>query len=128
MSYKLAIAGLLLVSAAMAQSDDLDKAFVEFQRVWAAADKNAAAKILSDDLVWISRRGRSLSRQEVLDTLSRRGGMENIRDRKVRLYGTAAVITFADGDGANTARRTVIWTKTPEGWKVVSFHASPVEQ
>lgn len=128
MIYKLFAAGLLLVSLTFAQLGEIDKVFVDFQRFWTTADKNGAGKLLSEDLIWFSLRGRSLNKQEVLDTLNRRGGMEKISDKKIRLYGNVAVMTFTDGEGSSAARRTVVWAKTQDGWKIVSFHASPIQQ
>lgn len=125
---KLAALGLLLAASLMfAQSSEIDKAFAEFQRVWTTADKNGAAKVISDDLVWITRRGLTLNKQEVIYSL-RPGGGENIRDKKVRLYGEVAVITYADGQGGSAGRRTLLWKKTQDGWKIVSFHTSTIQQ
>ncbi len=56
--------------------------------------------------------------------------MNSLEDKQVRVYGDTAVITFADGDagGSDRARRTIVWHKTRDGWKVVSFHTSPAQQ
>jgi hypothetical protein len=124
MTYVLAAFMLVCASLTFAQTSDLDKAFAEFQRSWVAPDKSAADKLISDDLVWISLRGRKLEKQEVLKTWGGRGGMQTLQDKKVRVYGDAAVITFTDGD----ARRTSVWHKAQDGWKVVSFHTSQIQQ
>lgn len=118
--------GIILVCASLAlsQTSDLDKAFADFQKSWVTPDKNVADKLISDDLVWISVRGRKLDKPEVLRTWGGRGGMETLQDKKVRVYGDAAVITFTDGD----TRRTIVWHKSGGAWKVVSFHSSPVQQ
>lgn len=126
MTYTLATLTLLCASLTLAQPSDIEKAFSEFQRSWTNQDRSAADKLISDDLVWISIRGRTLDKQEVLNTLTRRGGMENLQDKKVRLYGDTAVITFSDGE-ATRARRTIVWNKTRDGWKIVSFHTSPAQ-
>lgn len=120
------LATLILVCASLtfAQTSDVDKAFAEFQRSWVTPDKSAADKLISDDLVWISIRGRKLDKQEVLKTWGGRGGMQTLQDKTVRVYGDAAVVTFTDGD----ARRTIVWHKSRDGWKVVSFHTSPIQQ
>lgn len=33
--------------------------------------------------------------------------MEKISDKKIRLFGNAAVVTFTDGEGGSGARRTI---------------------
>ena len=111
-----------------AQSNDLDKAFQDFQQAWKTSDKSAAAKLISEDVTWFSVRGRSLTRQEVLDTMTRRGGMNMVRDKNVRTYGNVAIITFTDGDAGSDTRRTVVWNKMSDGWRVVAFHASMTSQ
>ena len=85
MKFRFLVTGLLLVSALSAQPGDVENAFAEFQRVWKTVDKNGAANTISDDVTWFSVRGRSLDKQQVLDSLSRRGGLEGIRDKKVRV-------------------------------------------
>ena len=92
--------------------------------------RSAADKLISDDLVWVSVRGRKLDKQEVLNTWGGRGGMKTLQDKQVRVYGDTAVITFTDGDAgsADKARRTIVWHKTQDGWKVVSFHTSQAQQ
>src|SRR5213595_2354706 len=111
-----------------AQSSDLDKAFQEFQQAWNTSDKSAAAKLISEDVTWFSVRGRSLTRQEVLDTMTRRGGMDMVRDEKVRTYGSVAIITITDGAAGSDTRRTVVWNKMSDGWRIVAFHASMTPQ
>ena len=83
-----------------------------------------ADKLISPDLVWIALRGRKLDEQEVLKPWGNRGGMETLQDKKWRVYRNAAVITFTNGD----PRRTIVWHKTQDGWKVVSFHTCPAQQ
>jgi Domain of unknown function (DUF4440) len=124
MTHTLAAIMLVCASLTLAQTSDVDKAFADFQRSWVTPDKSAADKLISDDLVWISLRGRKLDKQEVLKTWGGRGGMQTLQDKKVRVYRDAAVITFSDGD----VRRTIVWHKTQDGWQVVSFHTSPVQQ
>jgi hypothetical protein len=113
MTYRLAATiTLLSASLTLAQpSSDIEKALAEFQRSWISQDKGAASKLISDDLVWFSIRGRMLEKQEVLNTLSQRGGMEKLQDKKVRVYGDTTVIT-SDGEPGSLARRTLVWRKS----------------
>jgi hypothetical protein len=99
----------------------LDKGFEEFQKVWKTADKNGALKLISEDVTWFSVKGRSLTKPEVIETLTRRGGMDTVSDKNVRLCGNIALITFGDGG----ARRTIAWNRTNDGWKVVRFIRQP---
>lgn len=127
MTWKLAVAATFL-SAAFAQQSDIDKAFADYQRAWANADKDAVSKLASDDLVWITRSGRVLNKQELIQGFNPKNGTNNVRDKNVRLYGNVAVMTYAGDEGSGAIRRTIVWHKTPEGWKLVSVQATTIPQ
>ena len=63
----------------------VEKAFAEYQQIWQTADKDGIARLTSDDLVWITRGGRALSKQEFVQIFNPKGVTKNIRDVKVRL-------------------------------------------
>ena len=56
------------------------------------------------------------------------------RDLKIDVFGDVAIatsyplFTFKDPDGkpgVREARMTLVWVKTPDGWKIVHEHSSP---
>jgi len=108
---------------------EVEKALGAFQSSWKSRDAGAAGKLIADDAVWIQRGGRVLDKEGYLTALREKGfgGMQDLKDTKVRVYGNAAVTTFSDGDKAGVERtvRTLVWIKAGEGWRIASFHSSP---
>jgi ketosteroid isomerase-like protein len=127
MMHKCAALGLLVACLTFPQSGEIEQAFAEYQRVLSAADKAGAERLLSDDLVYITRRGQVISKQDVVNSMNAGPG-PSIQDKKVRLYGNVAVLTYADTQGDTASRRTIVWNKTQDGWKVVSVHTSTMQQ
>jgi ketosteroid isomerase-like protein len=113
---------------AFAQQPDIDRAFAEYERAWSNADKDGVSRLASDDLIWITRGGRVLNKQEFIEVFNPKIGMKNIRDKKVRLFGDVAVLTYAADEGSSAIRRSIVWNKTPEGWKMVSAQATTIQQ
>jgi ketosteroid isomerase-like protein len=103
-------------------------------------DNAAMDGLLADDYMAITTSGTLQTKAQTLENL-RTGKMHftqlDVSDRKVRFYGSTAVVTsYADVDG-NTAegsikgslRYTRVYVKSPAGaWKIVSFEASPVRE
>ena len=121
-----AVAALAL--HAFSQQGDLDKAFAEYQRFWQTADKDGIARLTSDDLVWITRGGRALNKQEFVQIFNPKSGTRNIRNMKIRLYGDVAVMTYAGEEGSSGILRTIVWNKTAAGWRIVSVQATALQQ
>jgi len=103
---------------------------------------NTAAmdSLLADDYMAISASGTLQSKQQTLDNL-RSGRVHfttlDISDRKVRFYGTTALVTSvasiagttADGAISGNYRYTRVYVRNPQGaWKVVSFEASRIRE
>lgn len=40
---------------------------------------------------------------------------------------SAAIVTFHLGDERRVSRRTLVWNKTSDGWKIVHLHASAID-
>jgi ketosteroid isomerase-like protein len=120
----LAVGALALV--AFSQQADVENAFAEYQRIWNGADKDGIARLTSDDLVWITRGGRTLNKREFVQIFNPKSGTKNIRDMKIRLYGNVAVMTYAGEEGSSAIVRTIVWIKTPDGWKITSVQATTV--
>lgn len=127
MIFKCAAIGAFLF-VAFAQQSDIDRAFADYQRAWTNADKDAVSKLASDDFVWITRSGRQMTKQEFIQVFNPKIGTANIRDKKVRLFGDVAVMTYAGDEGSSAIRRTIVWNKTPEGWKMVAVQATAIQQ
>ena len=95
-------------------------------------------KLLADDYLAITASGTLQTKDQALANL--RSGRThvkslNISDRKVRFYGTTAVVTAlaevqginADGDFTGSFRYTRFYVRNAQGvWKIVSFEASKI--
>jgi ketosteroid isomerase-like protein len=102
------------------------------------SDAKAMDSLLADDYMAITPAGTIQSRDEALQNM-RSGRVHitslTITDRKVRFYGTTAVVTSLASIQANTPdgqvtgdyRYTRVYVRNAQGvWKVVSFEASHV--
>jgi ketosteroid isomerase-like protein len=108
----------------------------------AILNKNVAAldSLLADDYMAITARGMLQSKDETLNNL--RDGSMHIKsieysDRKVRFYGTAALVTSKaevtgsspEGDISGSYRFTRVYARDDKGaWKIVSFEASRIRE
>jgi ketosteroid isomerase-like protein len=95
-------------------------------------------KLLADDYLAITASGTLQTREEALASM-RAGQMHfttlDISDRKVRFYGTTALVTSvaevqgttADGDLSGSYRYTHVYVRDAQAaWKIVSFEASKI--
>lgn len=96
--------------------------------------------LLADDYMAISASGTLQSKEETLENL-RSGRVHfttlDISDRKVRFYGTTALVTSvatiagttAEGEISGNYRYTRVYVRNAQGvWKVVSFEASRMRE
>jgi ketosteroid isomerase-like protein len=106
----------------------------------AVLTKNVAAldALLADDYMAITARGMLQSKDETLTSL--RNGVVRIKsiefsDRKVRFYGTTALVTSraevtgttGEGDISGSYRYTRVYVRDDKGaWRIVSFEASKI--
>jgi ketosteroid isomerase-like protein len=103
-------------------------------------DTAAMDSLLADDYMAITASGTLQTKAQSLENL-RSGRMHftslEIVDRKVRFYGTTALVTSlasvqgatAEGPMEGSFRYTRVYVKDPSGaWKIVSFEASPVRE
>jgi ketosteroid isomerase-like protein len=105
-----------------------------------ACDPQALDTLLADDYMAITPAGTLQSRDEALQNLrTRRVHITSltITDRKVRFYGTTAVVTSlatiegvnAEGPVTGDYRYTHVYVRDAQGvWKIVSVEASHVRQ
>jgi ketosteroid isomerase-like protein len=102
------------------------------------ADIPALDALLADDYMGISASGALQSKEQSLDSL-RSGAMHftaiTISDRRVRFYGTTALVTckavargaHAGIDISGSYRYTRVYVRNAQGdWKIVSFEASQI--
>lgn len=97
-------------------------------------------KLLADDYLAITASGTLQTKDQALANI-RTGHMRittlDISDRKVRFYGTTALVTSlaavqgttGDGELSGSYRYTRVYVRDPQGgWKIVSFEASRIRE
>ena len=103
-------------------------------------DAATVGAMLAVDYMGISPMGTLQSREQMLASL--RAGTTHFKslefsDRKVRLYGSTAVVTSRaevdgvspDGPLSGSYRYTHVWVRNAQGvWKIVSFEASRIDE
>jgi ketosteroid isomerase-like protein len=99
-------------------------------------DTNALSSLLSEDYMAITPFGTLQNKQQTLDSLSTgrwRITLLNQIERKVRFYGTTAIVTSVvevqgtspDGNISGDYRYTRVYARDPKGtWKIVNFEAN----
>jgi ketosteroid isomerase-like protein len=114
----------------------------QLEEVWrnAVLKGNTAAmdSLLADDYMAITASGTLQTKEQALDNLKTgrtRITALDVSDRKVRFYGTTAVVTSLaevkgtsiDGDFSGSYRYTRVYVRDARGeWKIVSFEASRI--
>jgi ketosteroid isomerase-like protein len=96
--------------------------------------------LLADDYMAITAAGTLQTKEQALDSL-RAGRVHfttlDISDRKVRFYGTTALVTSvaevqgttSEGDVSGSYRYTRVYVRDPQGaWKIVSFEVSKIRE
>jgi ketosteroid isomerase-like protein len=99
-------------------------------------DTAAMSGLLAEDYMAITPSGTLQTKDEALANLHRAHFTSlEISDRKVRFYGTTALVTStadvqgttADGDISGSYRYTRVYVEGPPGvWKIVSFEANKI--
>lgn len=119
---------------------EIDQLEDEWRTAILSGDVKTMDSLLDDDYVAITPSGTLQSREETLQSLSS-GRVHftslTITDRKVRFYGTTAVVTSLakmqantpDGQVSGNYRYTRVYVRNAQGvWKIVSFEASRVRK
>jgi ketosteroid isomerase-like protein len=112
----------------------------QMEEAWRSAvlkgDTASMDSLLADDFMAISANGTLQTKEETLAKLSsgrRHYTSLELSDRKVRFYGTTALVTSlahvngssADGEISGSYRYTRVYVRNAQGkWKIVSFEAS----
>jgi ketosteroid isomerase-like protein len=114
------------------------------EEAWRAAmlkgNSVALESLLADDYTAITAKGAIQTKEQTIDNL-KSGGFQltslAISDRKVRIYGTTAVVTSLaeltgsrkDQELTGRYRYTRVYVRNPQGqWKIVSFEASRIQE
>jgi len=117
---------------------EIDQLEDEWRNAVLNSDAKAMDSLLAEDYMAITPAGTLRSRDEALQNM--RSGSEHftsvtITDRKVRFYGTTAIVTSlatiqgstSGGQVTGDYRYTHVYVRTAEGqWKIVSSEASHV--
>jgi ketosteroid isomerase-like protein len=119
---------------------EIDQLEDEWRTAVLASDAKTMDSLLADDYMAITAAGTLQSRDEALQNI-RSGRVHfaalTITDRKVRFYGTTAVVTSLatiqattpEGPVTGDYRYTHVYVRNPQGvWKIVSFEASHVRE
>jgi len=116
----------------------------QMEEAWRAAmlkgNSVALESLLADDYTAITAKGAIQTKEQTIDNL-KSGGFQltslAISDRKVRIYGTTAVVTSLaeltgsrkDQELTGRYRYTRVYVRNPQGqWKIVSFEASRIQE
>jgi ketosteroid isomerase-like protein len=129
---------------AQKQKHEIRHEIDQLEDAWrqAALSSNTAAmeKLLADDYLAITASGTLQTKDQSLANL-RAGKMHfttlELSDRKVRFYGTTALVTSlaevqgstGDGELSGSYRYTRVYARDAQGaWKIVSFEASKIHE
>ncbi len=134
----------LLVAMGHAEKHESRREIDQLEEAWRnailKANSTAMNALLADDYMAITPNGTLQTRDQTLASL--RSGRTHltslaISDRKVRFYGTTAVVTSlaevrgttTDGDVSGRYRYTRVYVRDSKGvWKIVSFEASRIRE
>jgi ketosteroid isomerase-like protein len=119
---------------------EIDKLEDAWRTAIMTQNTKAMEALLADDYMAITPSGTLQNKDETLESLGS-GRLHfstlNVSDRKVRFYGTTAVVTSladieattADGPITGSYRYTRVYVRNAQGqWKIVSFEASHVRE
>lgn len=134
--------GSLHAGLPVAQKHERRHEIDQLEEAWRSAvlsgNTTAMDSLLADDYIAITASGALQTKEQALVSL--RAGRTritalDISDRKVRFYGTTAVVTSmaevkgasADGEFSGSFRYTRVYVRNAQGeWKIVSFEASKI--
>jgi ketosteroid isomerase-like protein len=133
-------AGPLTASVPKTQKHERRHEIDHLEEAWRDAmlkdDSAAMSSLLADDYIAITPDGTLQTKDEALANLHRVHFTSlEISDRKVRFYGTTALVTSTadvqattpEGDVSGSFRYTRVYVEGPPGvWKIVSFEANRI--
>jgi ketosteroid isomerase-like protein len=119
---------------------DIDQLEDEWRDAILSANTKVMDSLLAPDYMGITANGTLQSRDETMQSLTSgrlHFSLLQVTDRKVRFYGSTAVVTSLaniqastpDGKLTGNYRYTHVYVRDPQGdWKIVSFEASRVRE
>jgi len=119
---------------------EIDQLEEEWRAAMLAGNSAALDTLLADDYTAITARGAIQTREQAIDNLRSKTlqlTALTISDRKVRIYGTTAVVTSLaeltgsrnDQEMSGRYRYTHVYVRNQQGqWKIVSFEASRIQE
>ena len=139
-----ALPGVSQAKLPLAQKHEIRHQIDQLEDAWRTAVLNgnttALDGLLADDYLAITASGTLQNKEETLNNL-REGRTKftalDLSDRKVRFYGSTALVTsLAEVNGATSDaelkgsfRYTRVYVRNPQGkWKIVSFEASRIRE
>jgi ketosteroid isomerase-like protein len=129
-------AALLALPALAADPREAEVAKVheEFLSAWKRFDADTAARMLSDDVVWVGSNGLR-DKSTILGTfrLHAMNSPQREKGLRVRMFGDTALVTLVldnldENEQPVRVFVTEVWAKAKGEWKLVSFHSSGVPQ
>jgi len=118
---------------------EIDQKEDEWRTAMLRGNSAALGALLADDYTAITSKGAIQTKEQAIDNL-RSGALQftalSISDRKVRIYGTTAVVTSLaeltgsrnDEEMTGRYRYTTVYVRNQQGqWKIVSFEASRIQ-
>jgi ketosteroid isomerase-like protein len=119
---------------------EIDQLEDQWHNAMLKGDTAAMDSLLADDFMAITASGTLETKEQMLASL-RSGRLHfsalNISDRKVRFYGTTALVISIvevegcgpDGPFSGNFRYTRVYARNPQGaWKIVNFEASRIRE
>jgi ketosteroid isomerase-like protein len=119
---------------------EIDQAEETWRAAMLKGNSTALAALLADDYTGITAKGAIQTKEQAVANL-RSGTLQltvlNISDRKVRVYGSTAVVTSVaeltggknDPEITGRYRYTRVYVRNAQGqWKIVSFEASRIQE
>jgi ketosteroid isomerase-like protein len=119
---------------------EIDQAEEAWRTAILKANSTGLANLLADDYTGITAKGAIQTKDQAIANL-RSGALQvtalNISDRKVRVYGSTAVVTSVaeltgsknDQEVTGRYRYTRVYVRDQQGqWKIVSFEASRIQE
>jgi hypothetical protein len=114
--------------------NELRQLEAEFHHHGRSSSRERLEQLLHPDFHEIGRSGRPYDRRTVLDFLGSNPALPPVRagNHAVQLLAEGcALLTYrseqpsADGSGVDTALRSSLWLRTPQGWQVVFHQGTP---
>src|SRR4051812_19218071 len=135
-----ALAGMVFAVMALAQAPDVEKTMRDSEAAWNRGDLESFASYYDDSpqTTFIGREVTHGGTKAILDRYRRgyptREAMGTLTfselearplaEGLVLMTGRFALKRTADGGGDSSGRFTLIWKRTPDGWKIIHDHTS----